>query len=511
MKPIVDQFKKETNLLFSTLGFRTALEKIIGLDIGHKTFRAVRISRIGKNFCIKKDLIKNINSLKDLNKDFGIQPDEKVSINFHGDNIAIRQVSIPVMPKEEIEAALKWQLKDNIQFDIDTAKIRFDILSERDGQGGAKKIDVLAIIYREGEIEKKVEELRGFGLNVFSVFPSEFALTGYAKHLNIISSQDKTAIVDIGSKRTNIAIIENERLRFSRDLNIGGDDITEAMTGILVSDKGRVELSREEAEKIKCEQGIPIDDTGILSLMRPVLEKLAGQIKKSLDYYESIFQRSVIEKIILAGNGAKLKGLRDFMSKETGLDVLHILPEAACAAGLSLISGSDLNIIPERFAIEKKTLLKKVSFRIIFILIALLFLLSYGFLSARAVYLKNEVSVVRQHWENIKDVAPVKERIVELANAINDIHRETLNAGNIMKELSRIVPAYARLDDLSMRKNKPNIKISGFILKGDRLTEFMDSIERSSLFENVKLKFSKKVEPYSMNALQFELVFDIRE
>lgn len=259
-----------------------------------------------------------------MNKDFQVQTDEKIAVNFHGDMVAIRRTSIPIMPKQEIGEALRWQLKDNIQFDIDNASLRFDIIGEKEDQSGVKKMDVIAIVYQEQDVVKKIEELRGFGLNIQAVFPSEFALATYASYAHIISGQDKVAIVDIGSVRTNIAIIENTKVCFSRDINIGGDDITEAMTCALLSDKGRIEFSMEEAEKIKREQGIP-NDIKILSLMRPVIEKLSGQIKKSLEYCEQVFQCPTIDKIILAGNGAQLKGLREFITKETGLEVLNIL------------------------------------------------------------------------------------------------------------------------------------------------------------------------------------------
>lgn len=509
MRAILHRFKKESSSLLSTIGFKTGIGKVIGLDIGHTAFRAARINETGKDPLLKDIVVGNVENLKDLNRELQIQPDERVSINFHGDNIAIRQASIPVMPREEIRTALKWQLKDNVQFDIDSAKIKFDILGERQDRTGAKKIDVVAIVYREGEIERHVERLRGLGLNVSSVFLPEFALAGYARHLNVISSQDRVAIVDIGSKRTNIAIVENGKLCFSRDIAMGGDDITEAMTGILVSDKGRIELSREEAEKIKCEQGIPSDDINILSLMRPVLEKLAGQIKRSLEYCEQISHCSNIENIILAGNGAKLKGLREYLSNETGLKVLDVLPESACCAGLSLVSDSDLNIIPERFIIEKKNLLKYISLRMVFVVAGLLFLISYGFLSVRVVYLKNETNIIRQHWENIKDMSPIKERIVGLTSAIGKVHQGSLEAAGIMRELSHITPNYVMLDNLSVQKHRPNINISGIISKGDRLTQFMDNIEGSMLFENVKLKFSRKIESYSASAIQFELAFDV--
>jgi len=510
MKSILGQLKKESKAIIAAIGLKAGQGKVIGLDIGHKTFRAIRSDDSARQFDIKNMLIKDIACLKDLNRDFQIQPDEKIVINFHGDNVAIRRASVPFMPHDEIAAALKWQLKDNVQFDIEKARIKFDILGEKESHAGVKKLDVIAIVYKEEDIEKKVDGLKKLGLNIQAVFLSEFALTEYARHSNIISSHDKAVIVDIGNARTNIAVIENKKLCFSRDIAIGGDDITEAMTGVLVSDKGRMELSREGAEKIKCEQGIP-EDIKILSLMRPVLERLSSQIQKSLEYCESQFSCTIIRKIILAGNGSKLKGFKEYVLKETGIETLSILPEAACAAGLSLISDSSLNIIPEKFATEKKAVFKKISARMIFILAVSLCLVSYGLLSVKAVSLKNNVKAVKSQWNNIKDVKPVKERIVEITNAINKISQPGAYSGSIMKELGSVTPAYVILDTLVIGRDAPNIRISGIISKGDKLTEFMKGIEKSPLFENVKLKFSnqRQSEASSKDVLNFEIVFDV--
>jgi len=304
--PYIEQLKKEAKVLLSAAGKKASQRKVIGLDLGLKHFKAVRVKRSSKDFSIEDNTVKEITHLRDLNKDMNIGPEEEISLGFDIDNLAIRRASIPFMPKEEIEEALRWELKEEIEFNIDTARIKFSILGERE-ENDSKKIDLIAIVYREDNIEEKVNELKSFGLNIQDVFPVEFALTNYITNLNIVPSGEKVAIVDIGSVKTKISIIENGKLCFARDVSIGGDTITEAMTGVLVSDKGKINFSKEEAEKLKCEKGIP-KDIRVLSMMRPVLEKLSNQIRRSLDYYEHRFNDSV-EKIILSGGTSKLKGI----------------------------------------------------------------------------------------------------------------------------------------------------------------------------------------------------------
>ena len=512
MKTIIDQLKeqlkKEARSLLPALGIKTGKETVIGLDLGLKGFRAVRVTGSIKEIPLKDILIKDMNALKDLATQMNIDPEKRICINFSGENIAIRRASVPIMPQEEIEEALRWELKDHVQFGIEKARIKFEILGEEETEDGSKKIDLIAIVYKEKDVEEKVRELKNLGLNIQGVFPTEFSLAGYVGHLNIVSPQEKIAVVDIGSARTTISIIENKRLCFVRDVAMGGDTITEAMTGVLVSDKGKIELSKEEAEKLKREQGIS-EDIKILSMMRPVLERLSNQIKQSLEYYEHRFKSDAVKKIILAGNGSKLKGLKEYLAKETSLEVMEIFPESACAMGLSLIRGSGLNLIPEKYKVEKKAALKRIFLRMISIVIAFLFLFSYGLLSIKSINLRNELKIYRSHWENIKDVKSIKDRTDLYGYAVSVVSHEDLHAGRIMKELSNLVPSFIMLDNLVIKDKEPNVRVSGIIMREEKLSEFMSNLENSAMFEKVKLVFSEKNEDYSSGVVDFEITCDL--
>jgi len=85
-------------------------------------------------------------------------------------------------------------------------------------------------------------------------------------------------------------------LAFSRKLPFSGDTVTKSMTETLTSDRGKVELSLKEAERIKREHGIPrpenpqlidgkISTHEVLSLIRPKVEQFAGDIGRSFDFY----------------------------------------------------------------------------------------------------------------------------------------------------------------------------------------------------------------------------------
>ncbi len=509
MKSILDQLKKESKAILSDLGLIPKSGNVIGLDIGAKYFRAARLKEDIREIPLKDTMVKEVSYLKDLAGHMHISSDDKISVNLRGGEIAIKRVGLPFMPVGEIEEALRWELKGQLHnIDIDRSRIKFSILGEKQIEDGSKKIELIAIVYNESDIEARLKELRGFGLNVQAVIPTEFALVNYVNHLNLVSPEETVAIVDIGNSSTLITIVENKRMSFTRKVPIGGDTITASMTGTLMSDKGRIELSREKAEKIKIEQGIS-EDIRILSVMRPVLERLITQIRRSTEYYEHEFASQPVKKIILAGNAARLKGLRDYISKEMEAEVLDVLPEIAEAVGLVLGTGSDINMLPESFKEEKGRELKRISLRMVSIAFALISLFSYGFLLVKSANLKKELEIYRAHLETVQDIRTVRDKMVMLSSTLKTVSSGGIEAGKIMKEFSNIVVSSMTLDALVMKNTEPNLRLSGIVLKEGQLSKFMSLLESSPMFEKVQLVFSEKDEDYSSGALDFEIICNL--
>lgn len=508
MKNIVEQLKKESKSILSGLGVKAKSSSVIGLDLGTKSFRAVRIREGVKELPLKDTLIKDMSQLKDLSSQMKISDDERISINFTGETLTIKRVRIPSMPLNEIAEALKWELREQLHIEIDKVKIKYAILGEKEEEDGSKKIEIVAAVYNEADIEAKIRELKAIGLNVQSVVPSEFALAAYAVSQNLFSLDETVAIVDIGSFASVITVVEKGKVSFARSVAMGGDTITEAMTGTLVSDKGRIELSKDEAEKIKREQGIS-DDIRIVSMIRPILERLVTQIKRSMEYCESQFGSDPVKKIILAGNGARLKGLKEYLSKELELEVMEVLPEIAEAAGAALASGSKMNLLPDKFKEEKGREIKKVSLRMISIVVGMIFLFSYGLLSARTVNLKKELEIFKAHLETVREIREMRDKMVVLGSVVNTVSQGNIEAGSIMKELSNIIPGSTVLDSMLVKDTQPNIELSGVVLEEEGLSEFMSLIEASPMFEKVKLVVSEKNEDHAKGALDFEIVCNL--
>jgi type IV pilus assembly protein PilM len=112
-------------------------------------------------------------------------------------------------------------------------------------------------------------------------------------------------------------------VRFACSIPISADQLTLAIANEL-------SIKYNEAEDLKIKQGLLEEGKGkrnLFEITKPILQDLASQIKKYMNFYhdhvyhEYFPSDGKLEKIVLCGGGANLKGLADFLSKELGVKV----------------------------------------------------------------------------------------------------------------------------------------------------------------------------------------------
>ncbi|MCX6789805.1 MAG: pilus assembly protein PilM, partial [Candidatus Gribaldobacteria bacterium] len=142
-------------------------------------------------------------------------------------------------------------------------------------------------------------------------------------------------VIDFGQFRTVFVIFAGQSLRFSSTIPVASKELDNLLMK-------QLNITLAEAEKIKQTEGLWADSK-ILDIIVPVLTDLTEQIKKHLDYYHShstLNMSHSVEKIVLCGGGANLKGLASFLS-----DALKIRIELG-NPWVNVFSGSHKEILP---------------------------------------------------------------------------------------------------------------------------------------------------------------------
>ncbi|MBN1805985.1 MAG: type IV pilus assembly protein PilM [Sedimentisphaerales bacterium] len=498
--------------------------RIIGLDIGGITIKLVELTYRHGKLVLTRLKLKEINAsqdgrynqadaLKDILRDVNTK-NANIKVTITCPLSCMKICVIPHMPKSEIIEALKWEIKKFISFPIEQAVIDYKILQEIT-ENGVKKFKVLLALCQRETVDKYIDILRQSGLK-----PSIFTLHSIAIK-NVVNNlwakgKNTVAVLDISHNFSILCIYHNKELMFNRKLPVAGQDFTRQLMQSLVSDRGRMELTLAEAEYFKRKYGIVgRDNTEVLegkisgmqlnALIRPSLERLLTEVKRSFTYYREKEQGTPIELLILLGGGSNLKNLSGYLSENLRVPVqlgnpLESFPLSdpslsnnepemvnrfASAMGAALASPRDINLLPleirqQTRLVIKRTLIKAAitALVIVPILVYLGMRLSLGIYNQGIATTELELTALSPQVEKVPDQA-------FLQNVLN--HR--VYWSDALKEISNLISDQVRLTEINVQKNTLILKGQIKSPASDRekiLTGFMRSLEKG-IFEKVNL------------------------
>ncbi len=249
-----------------------------------------------------------------------------------------RTVSIPGGAAKELVNAIKFQIKKDLPFPLDNCEIAYNGFDPK--LTGKQEFEILAADRRAIETPLGILEEMDLLPSVVTSAPTaaQFLIKDYT---GIASGPGAVVLADIGASKTTITIVDSDRVVLSRTVLTGGDDFTNVLTGVAIGPNGE-EFNDLQAEKYKIDIGLPAerDPSAAMMkssiLMRPIAERIATEINRSLDFYRRERPSGEIKKIILCGGGALLKRLPEFLSENIGAEIVLGTP----AARLMFVQGT---------------------------------------------------------------------------------------------------------------------------------------------------------------------------
>ena len=179
-------------------------------------------------------------------------------------------------------------------------------------------MDVLLVAVTKKLLQDHLDMLQNIQINPSIIDINSLALVNSFSSSQGNSGRDDRAVVllDIGSANTILNIYKKDDLYLTRDIPIAGD----AFTIYLQKEDGHLKAegrsrSYEDAEKAKFDSKFDINN------IRPVLDNLTKEIRRSLIYYDNQTSRRGFSRIILTGGSSRLSGLVGYFSEELGLTV----------------------------------------------------------------------------------------------------------------------------------------------------------------------------------------------
>lgn len=245
-----------------------------------------------------------------------------------GQSVFVRVRSLPPVSERKVDQIVRYEIQQQIPFDLRQIAIDYQILDQPAGGG----YEVLMVAIKTDVVDKFLSALSGLKLQPDIVDVVPFASYSWLKYNGELHAHNEcVAVIDLGAASTNIVVERDGIFRNTRTLNIGGNDITQA-----IADAFNIPFA--EAEKIKCEKGFAptgnpqIDGKGGDAIGR-VLNRLVSEIQRSFSYFRSLPGGGQVTRVYLCGGGCALRNIVPFLQRALGIDVRIAQPLSGIAIG----------------------------------------------------------------------------------------------------------------------------------------------------------------------------------
>lgn len=298
-----------------------------GLDIGSGNLKLVQLKKTGEKFNIVAlglaPVEKSLESESEadlavvaetIRKLVGVAKvtTKDVVCSLPEDKIFTRIVEFPRMDEKELKSAIKWEAEQYIPIPLSEVVVDYQFLSEFVEEGKKKKIRVFLAAAPKNLVDKylsvlEMADLRPVGL--------ETEMVALARSL-ILPGSAPTIVVDLGSRATDIGLIENGEVILTRSIPSAGKAITRSLATNL-------DMKPEQAEAYKKAYGIDKEklEGKIMKAAGPVIDLVIGEVKKVISSQKEKEGALRIERVILSGGTADLPQIIHLFAERLGVEV----------------------------------------------------------------------------------------------------------------------------------------------------------------------------------------------
>ncbi|TKJ33726.1 pilus assembly protein PilM [bacterium (candidate division B38) B3_B38] len=234
---------------------------------------------------------------------------KNVATSLSGSSVIIRKISLPVMSDEELAESIHWEAEQYIPFAIEDVNLDYQVM-ERKG-GDQATMDVILAAVKKDRINNYTSVISHAGRIPVVMDVDAFALQN-AFEINYPDELDKVlALINVGASVTNISIFQEGVSVLWRDISFGGNQYTESI-------QKELNLSYEQAEELKKGgevEGIPQES--LLSILNSVSANVVREVQKTVDFFQAVS----LDKLIISGGSAKIRGLDQFLSEKLNTPV----------------------------------------------------------------------------------------------------------------------------------------------------------------------------------------------
>jgi len=291
----------------------------IGLDIGSSNIKLIVLEKKQNEMILKKFCHAAIPQgadaatlLDSFVKSEGLAG-SCVNVSLAGPAVVMRYISFPPMTLQQLKSTMQFEAKEYIPFPLEEVILDCSILKEKMQDG---KMLVLLVAVKKSVIQERLGLLEKAGLTPRIIDVDCLCLVNafnYSYRPSAKQPQEKGEIIsllNIGAQFTNMVIIQDGILEFSRDIAVGGSDITKKISETKGVDYNQAELIQADPQKSE----------EVISIIEPIINNLSYEIRLSIDYYEN--QNGLtMDRIFISGGLSNSARISKILSDSLGIAV----------------------------------------------------------------------------------------------------------------------------------------------------------------------------------------------
>ncbi|MFQ3678008.1 MAG: type IV pilus assembly protein PilM [Fimbriimonadaceae bacterium] len=357
------------------------LNSVVGIDIGSRSIKVAELRSQGRDVAVTAlgitqtpaDSVDHTgiytsdavgSALKALLNESGVSASHAVVSIAGQASVMVRTLEVPKMNPSELKEQMQWEINRNMPFSESNFVSDYRPLGDDDPN--SQNMDVVMAISPQSAIDTVLACMKKAGKQVaaIDVEPMGFARSLVRSYDDVYAGKT-ICVVDLGHKTTSINIYRNGKLLMPRQVPIGGEmfdkEIANAL-GVSVADAESAKFSQVDLTKLEVPvvgavpdfgaptQGftpynpfsnepvgpgasaeapgepeppvsaapVPSQASPATTALASAVEEFVGEVRRSVDYFRS--RGGNVDVIVLAGGGAKLKGLDDYLRRSLGME-----------------------------------------------------------------------------------------------------------------------------------------------------------------------------------------------
>lgn len=299
---------------------------VLGLDIGSSAVKVVQLLKNNDRYSVTGAAILDIpddsdsSEQKEINTEKTIRQciqtagtqSQQVVCGVCGPEVAVRYFNFPMLPKEEVPGAVTLEASQVCPFSADDSAVDYQLFADDEDNicgflvaATNKLIRSKSKLAKNASLKNVLMDVDGLALlNCYSEF--ETPQPGRA-----------TAILNVGNSYTNLAIMNDSRTPFIRDIAYAANDI---ITRIAEENN----IAYEDIGKMLCTDDLNKSelDHAMENSFAQACQKLIVDVAETLRYYSTQEKSAVVEKVLVCGGFALVKGFVELLDSQLSPNVI---------------------------------------------------------------------------------------------------------------------------------------------------------------------------------------------